>query len=608
MSKVPLEEVSADDVTVEPVSLVSDADHHTRTEWEAAAAAVLRKAGRMSDDDADAEVWQRLGRTTLDGLTIAPIGSGEEETEGRARPVGVRPDRAGDWDIRVRVDDPDPEAGNRQALAELENGATSLWLDLGHDPSADDLRALLDGVLTDLAPVVLTAPTDPVGAARALLDVLTGKGDLADGTNLGADPVGAFVAGHCDRPDQERLAGIVGEIGTLAAREGVLGLVVDATVVHDRGASAVQEVGYALALGVTYLRRLVAAGLSTEQALGLLEFRFAATDEQFVTIAKLRAARATWARVAEASGAAGVGQRQHVVTGRPMFTRYDPWVNMLRGTVACFAAGVGGAEAVTVLPFDAALGRSDAFGRRIARNVSSLLVDESHVAHVADPAGGAYAVEALTADLAGAAWEEFGRLETEGLLDSLAEGGGFAARLAEVVEQRAERIAHRSMPVTGVSEFPHLGESLPERPEDPTSTAVLAYSEPYERLRDQPLGPVLLATLGTVAAHTARAGFAANLFAAGGVGTVQPGPLEDPEAVAAAYAEAGAGPVVCVCGTDAAYAEWGAEAVAALRDAGARHVVLAGRETTAGEAGADDFCALGIDALDFLHRTRELLA
>ena len=135
------------------------------------------------------------------------------------------------------------------------------------------------------------------------------------------------------------------------------------------------------------------------------------TDEQFPSIAKLRAARRLWARVLELSGAQPGTMRQHAVTSRPMMSTFDPWVNMLRTTVAAFAAGVGGADAVTVLPFDGPLGRPDAFGRRIARNTSALLIAESHVGQVTDPAGGSYAVEKLTDDLAVAAWELFGRLD-----------------------------------------------------------------------------------------------------------------------------------------------------------------------------------------------------
>ena len=109
------------------------------------------------------------------------------------------------------------------------------------------------------------------------------------------------------------------------------------------------ELGYSLAAGAAYLRALVGAGFSVDEAAGQIDFRYAATDEQFVTIAKLRAARRLWSRVLELSGATPSGQRQHAVTSRPMYSAFDPYVNMLRATVAAFAAGVGGAQAVTVL-------------------------------------------------------------------------------------------------------------------------------------------------------------------------------------------------------------------------------------------------------------------
>ena len=283
-----------------------------------------------------------------------------------------------------------------------------------------------------------------MAAAQALVAVLR---DLVvtphPGTNLGADVVTTSAA------DLTAIATLAVEAGTLAA-------VVDATAVHDQGASDAQELGYSLAAGAAYLRTLTEAGLSLEQALGLVEFRYAATDEQFPTIAKLRAARRLWARVAELSEApaSARGQRQHVVTSRPMMSKYDPWVNMLRTTVAAFAAGVGGADAVTVLPFDSVLGRPDAFGRRIARNTSSLLIAESHLAKVADPAGGSYAVEKLTDDLAAAAWAEFGRIEESGGLAAALADGSLQARVDEVVARREDEIAHRTRPLTGLTRVP----------------------------------------------------------------------------------------------------------------------------------------------------------
>jgi methylmalonyl-CoA mutase len=227
------------------------------------------------------------------------------------------------------------------------------------------------------------------------------------------------------------------------------------------------------------------------------------------------------------------------------------------------------------------------------------------VAKVADPAGGAYAVERLTDDVAVAAWAELQRIEADGG----AEAGlaGLRDRIAAVVEERDAQVARRKRPITGLSEFPNLAETLPQRRAYPDGgLAVRPYGHAFEQLRDDPApAPVFLATMGTVAAHTARATFAANLFAAGGIEVVNPGRADDVEAVLAAYAAAGSPAVVCLTGADAAYAAWGAELAAALRKAGARWVVLAGKRL---DFEVDDTCALGIDALDFLRRTRERLA
>ena len=550
------------------LALADPSDDHDRAEWEAAAAAVLRKAGRLGVDDADDLVWQNLAHTTLDGLSVTPLGT-PDLLDGLA--TAGRPTRVGGWDVRTRP------ADREQALADLDTGATSLWVD------ADaDLRTLLDGVLFDLAPVVLDGTTPEM--ARVFLDLLTDV-DPADGTNLGAE----VSTSSTD---------VLVEIAELARGAGVLAAVVDGTVVHDRGASDVQELAHALAAAATYLRTLTGAGFSVAEAAGLLEFRLAATDEQFPTIAKFRAARRSWARMLELSESDDVPMRLHAVTSRPMMSKYDPWVNMLRTTVATFGAGIGGADSITVIPFDSPLGEPDAFGRRIARNTSPLLLSESHLGRVADPAGGAYAVERLTDDLALAAWEELGRIESEG-------AAAFEERVAETVAARDAAVATRQRPLTGLSEFPNLAESLPERVSTGSTAVqqahVRRWGAAFEELRDQPAAsPVFLATMGSVADHTARAGFATNVLAAGGVAVDGAGATDGVESLLEAY---DGQQVVCLAGADPAYAEWGADLVAALRDAGARHVVVAGKA----DIGADDQCHAGMDALDFLRRTREVL-
>jgi methylmalonyl-CoA mutase len=574
--------------------LVGDDDSYDAAAWEAATAAVLRKARRLGEDAPDSDVWAALTRTTLDGIDVAPIGQ-RSDLDGLT--TSGRPQRAGAWDVRASLVGGDAAAVNEAALVDLDNGATSLHLDL--EPGTD-LAAALDGVLLDLAPVTLERPGAEQSEALARLLADTAN-DPHPGHNLSADPTGDDVASFVETVRR-------------AQALGVLGAVVDGTALHDRGASDGQELGWTMAVGVHYLRLLTDAGLSVAEAAALVEFRYAATDEQFPTIAKLRAARRLWARVLEASGAPDVPQRQHVVTSRAMMTRHDPWVNMLRGTVAAFAAGVGGADAITVVPFDERLGVPDALGRRIARNTSSLLIEESHVAAVTDPAGGSYAVEKLTDDLAVAAWAELGRIESDGGFGEQAVAG-VKARVAAVRAARDAGIADRSRPLTGISEFPNLGEVLPERTR--WDRGGVRYAAPYEDLRSAPAErPVFLATMGPVAAHTARATFATNLLAAGGVAVEAAGATDSVEAVTAAYAGQ---PVVCLAGTDAAYAEWGADLVAALRAAGATYVVLAGKPGSVGfetrlrpsstsGVHVDDSCAMGVDALGFLARIREELS
>jgi methylmalonyl-CoA mutase len=550
------------------LDLAAPEDRHTRADWEAAAAAVLRKARRLSDDDPDELAWERLTRTTLDGIAVAPLGT-PELLEGLT--TRGRPTRAGEWDVRshLAVSVSPSASDNETLLAELEGGAGSLWLEADEET---DWGSLLDGVLLDLAPVVLQ--TSEAGA-RAFLQFAEGR-ELHPSSNLGLDA---------------RLASR--ELADQAREAGVRAFVVDATEVHDRGASDVQELAQSLAIGAGCLRTLTEAGFDLDEAARLVEFRYAATDEQFTTIAKLRAARRLWARVLELSGTSVRDQLQHAVTSRPMMSKYDPWVNMLRTTVAAFAAGVGGADAVTVLPFDSPLGTPDVFGRRIARNTSALLVSESHVARVADPAGGAFAVERLTDDLAIAAWALFGRLE---------EGADLDAEIARTAALRDREVATRRRPLTGVTEFPNLAESLPERPPAPGAREVRRYGAAFEALRDDPPSRrVFLATMGTVAAHTARATFAANLLAAGGIAVDVAGATETADDLVAAYEGQS---VICLAGSDGAYDAWADEAVRALRDAGAGWVVVAGKA----RESVDDSVSMGVDALEFLNRTRERLA
>ncbi|MFE0152685.1 methylmalonyl-CoA mutase family protein [Nonomuraea sp. NPDC059007] len=542
----------------------------TRDDWHAMALAVLGKSGLD---------FEALTSRTYDGLTLQPLYDAADLPGTPRPPLGAR-----GWDVRQRHSVADPEA----VLADLENGVTSLWLAVGPDtiPAAALPRVLKD-VYLDLAPVVLDAGPLAEQAAEVLLGLAAERQGPVRG-NLGAS-----------------LASVAPRVVAALARRCAQGypelraVVVDATPYHDMGGSDAQELGCSLALGVAHLRTLTGAGLSVEEAFGQLEFRYAASADQFATIAKLRAARVVWARVAEVCGGPA-RQAQHAVTSAAMMTARDPWVNMLRTTLACFGAGVGGADAVTVRPFDAAVREPDAFGRRIARNTHALLMEESGAARVADPAGGSWYVERRTAELAEAAWAWFQEIEAAG---GLPDGAGklVAGRIAEVRARREADIAHRRLPITGVSEFPNL-EEKPLPGGAPSRSG--RYSEPFEELRDladaQPERPtVFLATIGPVAAHTARAAFAANLFQAGGLATESAGPGVDAERIATAFAVSGAR-VACLCSSDKLYPEHAEAVAAALKRAGARRVWLAGK----GEyEHVDGRVFAGCDALAVLRTT-----
>ncbi|MBW1603860.1 methylmalonyl-CoA mutase small subunit [Streptomyces sp. JJ66] len=621
-------------MTVQPddgLSLAAEFPAVTREQWQRLVTNVLRKSGAGEVTGTEAE--EALSTPLQDGLRTRPLYTAEDAPEGGAgcadvpgfpgfapyvrgaTPKGNSP--AG-WDVRQQHRSADVARTNDAVLADLENGVSSVWLVLGRAGlPVSALGAALDGVYLDLAPVVLDAGEEFDAAASELLRVHgereVSPSDVAG--NLGADPLGLLARTGDEGPTSQLLETAARWARRVSGTHPRLRtLTVDALPYHEAGGSPAQELGCSLATAVAYLRTLTDAGLSPEDACRQLEFRYAASADQFTTIAKLRAARRLWARVAQACGvtSGAAAQRQHAVTSPVMMTRRDPWVNMLRTTVATLAAGVGGADAVTVLPFDHAAGLPDAFARRVARNTSTIVIEEAHVARVIDPAGGSWYVERLTDELARAAWAWFQEIERAGGQLAALRDGLVRERLAATWAQRTEELAHRREPVTGVSEFPLLDEEPVRRdvpPEQPGGGLPrVRRDEAYEALRARsdahladtgarPTVPLL--ALGSAAAYTTRVTFASNLFQAGGIAPR----LTPVDAETAAAAARGAG-VVCLCSSDAVYAEQ-AEAVArAAKEAGVRRVFLAGRpgelRGSLEAAGVDGYVAAGGDAVALL--------
>jgi len=443
--------------------------------------------------------YEKLTKKSYDGIALKPLYTKANDGRVSVAMSGPTPLTGGrsapgstgtGWDVRCLSSHPDPAEANRQILLDLEKGATSIWLKL--DPtgrsgtiikSRADMDALLDGVLLDLAPVVLDPGGPSLPPAAYVMDILSRRSVAPDAFigNFGADPLSTLAAvGKVIVPMDTllgRMADLAAHVSTTYVSAKALN--VSTVAYHNAGCSEAQELGIALATAVEYLRRMTEAGLTVDNACRQMAFTLTCDADIFLSVAKLRVVRRLWTRVAEASGASETNQTApiYAVTAPRMFSQRDPWVNILRGTAACFAGAVGGADSVTVLPLESAIGLPTKFGRRIARNTQIVLQEESALSRVADPASGSWMVESLTHELAETAWGIFQNIEAGGGLAASLENGSVADMVAATEIERARNIATRKDPITGVSEFPNIAEKPVDVEEPDAATLVSAAEE-----------------------------------------------------------------------------------------------------------------------------------
>ncbi|WP_284178239.1 methylmalonyl-CoA mutase family protein [Rhabdaerophilum sp. SD176] len=583
-----------------------------------------------------------VGRTS-DGLPVLPLHPRRKDVEAIAGPRGAER-----WRIAARIADPDADRGNGLLHEDLLGGADMITATLAgspqargfglREPSPATWSQALRNVHCDL--VSLRLEGAPFGG-RALADSFAAfaQASRLPGATLkvdfGLQPLADFAAlGHFPLAFGTLMANAL-EIIRQRRAEGFAGpfLRCDSRPFHEAGATEAQELALLAAQGVTYLRALEEANVPLEEASNWLSFTLAVDDDFFLGIAKLRALRLLWARIEEASGLSPAPVAIHAETAWRMLTRHDVHVNLLRNTIAAFAAGIGGADSIEVLPFTAPLGLADAAARRLARNTSLILLDESSLARMLDPAAGAGSIEAMTDALAEKAWSLFGVLEGQagnrlrGMPAAL-ENGFVAEMLRDARDARLRLLATRRQPLTGVSEFPDLTETPPAvlaeaRPHAAPEGALpsLRLAEPFEHLRDRAIRlghgkppRVFLANLGRVADFTARATFAKSFFEVAGIeglgngGFADAGGKTDLAALLAAFRASGAA-FACLASSDEVYrspSDAGEDSLAvaaakALHAAGARQVWLAGRpgpdEAAYRAAGISGFSYVGCDVL-----------
>jgi methylmalonyl-CoA mutase len=447
---------------------------------------------------------QKLVTHSYEGIDIQPVYCRRDELGGRdpfgfpGSPPFVRNSRPmgavlTGWDLRQEYTHPDLAVTNRAVLDDLAGGVTSLLVRLdraardgldpddsaaseiaGHDGvmayDVSDLDEALSDVQLPLVGVSLEAGAAFLPAAAALVAVWRRHNvspDLARGA-FNADPLGVLSR---DGWLPYSLAAAMSMLRDLARWTShnlpqVTAVGVDTTPYHRAGATAAQDVAFSVATGVEYLRSMILAGLDVDSAAGQVLFSFSLGTHFFLAICKLRAARQLWSRVVESCGgspAAGA-MRIHARTSDRVLTRRDPYVNLLRNTAGVFAAGMGGAESITSVPFDALFGEPDAFSRRIARNTLLILQEEAHLNHVIDPAGGSWFLDRLTEQIALKGWEVFQQIERQGGMAAALQGGWVAGQIDSAYAPRAKNISRRKEGITGVSEFPNTGEERVIRP------------------------------------------------------------------------------------------------------------------------------------------------
>jgi methylmalonyl-CoA mutase len=594
----------------------------TREDWTRLVDGVLKGAD-----------FERLVSRSADGLRIGPIYPRAPQGEVIAGRDAARP-----WEIVQRLDHPDAAQANALALTDLENGATALSIifagsgsarGFGLPADAASLSRALAGIHADAGIVLeLELPWQHRDLAQAYRRWLDGAGVAPRSTQsrFALDPVGeAARSGNAIASPADIAAGVA-QIAALGFTGPVL--LADGRVIHDAGGSEAQELAFVLASGVAYLRALTEAGVPLDEARGRIHARLSADADQFLSLAKFRALRLLWAEVERNCGLA---PRRLLVGGETawrMLTRRDPYVNLLRATMAVFAAGTGGAGSICVLPHTLALGLPDALARRIARNIQLILLEESNLDKVSDPAAGSGGIEALTGELAAAAWTLFQEIEGAGGVMAALEAGLVQDKVAAMRAARDTAIGRRKAALTGVSEFPHLAEApvavlAPAPPAAPAGATRFAPLAPmrlaagFEALRDRSDAVlaatgrrprVFLANLGSPSDFTARTTFARSFFEAGGIEAVA-SDGGDAAAQVAAWRDSTAA-LVCLCSSDKVYAAEAPAMAAALRAAGARHLYLAGRpgelEVALREAGIGGFIFAGDDALKALTTAHRL--
>lgn len=405
-----------------------------------------------------ADFDKTLVSKTLDGITIQPL----YEQAADAPFIG----RSGQsWSIQQSYSEGAIEKINQRILADLADGLTNIELSLAaseNEPAlacynADELEHLLTDVQAQMIELSLTPASDNRLTGALLLAYYyrqkIAPQDVRCALNI--DPLGTQAAtGQCSKRALQDMPQFVSYCDNQFPN--ATSLMVDSSVYHNAGCTEAQELAYVLATTVEYLRAL--GTLNADTACKQIRYRIALDSDFFLNVAKLRAARELIGQLQQHCGATQTHCVIDAVSGIRSLTTLDASVNILRASTQAAAAMAGGANGFNCAPYDQLTGSSEKT-QRIARNTHHILIEESGLLNVDDPARGSGYIEELTQELCKSAWQLFQAIESAGGIHDALASGLINEQITQTVDKRVDDISHGKSTIVGVTEFPDLNET-----------------------------------------------------------------------------------------------------------------------------------------------------
>ena len=547
--------------------LFTDFPEITTTEWEEKILADLKGA-----DYKNKLVWK-----TEEGIDVKPFYRQEDlesldylKGVGKLKRIGSSPNG---WTICQDIfPGRDLKEANEQIKTALKGGVEAIRIQFKdtHSPNRAMLESLLEDVPLGETELIFQGYLGADVLYDQLCELARSKGinpfDLKG--SLGADPLGKMMSSGIPIASMENLGKLVRKVRESSPEMRVID--VNGAFIHNAGSTLVEEVAFAMSMASDYMDLLTGQGIDPLEAQNSIQLNLAAGPNFFMEVAKLRSVRILWAKISEAYGVeTSNGIRIHSTSSEWNMTLYDPYVNMLRGTTEAISSILGGADLLSVLPFDYPYGKSSAFSDRIARSVQIIIRDEAYMDRVADPASGSYYIENLTDSIGEKSWELFCEVEAKGGFKKAFEKGWIQEQVGASLTKKLEIAASGKRKILGTNAYPNLDELILDKfnksvlnqtydspliPLKPYRLSAIFEEVRFETERSDKRPRVLTFKYGNPAWRRARATFSGNLFACAGYEILdQPAFATVEEGILAAK-ETNAD-IIVLCSSDDAYEE-----------------------------------------------------